>query len=192
MNYSLNEYEALAYKAARGCGLAWGLAEEAGKAVRTLSALGLESAPILLEALENPSKQSVLEVGAQLCDSPDELSQITFPKPVNTPGILLAFIALSTATSDQCYCCKWENFEAYIKNQELFAVTLEGFNVTITVSLSIGIAKTPKGQKQVALDRAIILDHHYAKLTALAFNTYAPSTEASRISGAGAGLNDND
>ena len=56
MNYSLNEYEALAYKAARGCGLAWGLAEEAGKAVRTLSALGLESAPILLEALENPSK----------------------------------------------------------------------------------------------------------------------------------------
>ena len=192
MDYSLNEYEALAYKAARGCGLAWGLAEEAGKAVRTLSALGLESAPILLEALENPTNQSVLEMGTQLCDSPDELSKITFSGPVNTPGILLAFIALATAASDQCVYCKWDNFEVYLKNQELFAVSLEGLNITTTLSLSIGIAKTPKGQKQVALDRAIISDHHYEKLTALAFNTYAPSTEASRIAGAGAGLNDND
>ena len=49
MDYSLNEYEALAFKAARGAGLAWGIAEEAGKAVRTLSSLGLESASILRE-----------------------------------------------------------------------------------------------------------------------------------------------
>ena len=56
MDYSLNEYEALAFKAARGAGLAWGIAEEAGKAVRTLSSLGLESASILRECLENPQK----------------------------------------------------------------------------------------------------------------------------------------
>ena len=41
MSYSLNEYEALALRAARGAGLSWGLAEEAGKAVKILSSLGL-------------------------------------------------------------------------------------------------------------------------------------------------------
>ena len=40
MSYSLNEFEALALKAARGAGLPWGLAEEAGKAVRILSSFG--------------------------------------------------------------------------------------------------------------------------------------------------------
>ena len=192
MDYSLNEFEVLAFKAARGAGLAWGIAEEAGNAVRTLSSLGLESASILRECLENPQKNGALLLGAKLCDAPDGLSQIRFFEPVYTPGILLAFVALCTSTSDKCYCCKWEKFEAYIKNYELFAVSLEGFNVTTSASFSIEVVKTPKGQKQVALDRAVICNHDYKKLTALAFKTYAPSTEASRIAGAGAGLNDND
>ena len=192
MDYSLNEYEALAFKAARGAGLAWGIAEEAGKAVRTLSSLGLESASILRECLENPQKNGALFLGAQLCDTPDGLSQITFSEPVHTPGILLAFVALCSSTSDQCYCCKWEKFEVYIENCELSAVSLEGFNALTAASFSIEVTKTPKGQKQVALDRAVISDHDYEKLNALAFKTYAPSTEASRIAGAGAGLNDND
>ncbi len=75
MSYSLNEYEALALRAARGAGLSWGLAEEAGKAVRILSSLGLESAQILLEALEAPKSNSALLLGPQLCDAPDQLSK---------------------------------------------------------------------------------------------------------------------
>ena len=69
---------------------------------------------------------------------------------------------------------------------------MEGFNALTAASFSIEVTKNPKGQKQVALDRAVISDHDYEKLNALAFKTYAPSTEASRIAGAGAGLNDND
>ena len=192
MSYSLNEYEALALRAARGAGLSWGLAEEAGKAVKILSSLGLESAQILLEALEAPKSNSALLLGPQLCDAPDQLSKTTLSAPVHTPGFLVAFIALTCAATDQCIYCKWQDFEVYIKNQELFAVSLKGFNVTTAAPLWIGLAKAPKGKKQIALDRAIISDHHYENLTALAFKTYAPSTEASRIAGAGAGLNDND
>ncbi|WP_299141780.1 DUF3726 domain-containing protein [uncultured Tateyamaria sp.] len=48
--YSLNEIEALSKRAARGAGLPWGLAEEAGKATRCLSAWG-KRGPELLAAL---------------------------------------------------------------------------------------------------------------------------------------------
>ena len=36
MSYSLNEFQALARKAAGGSGVAWGIAEEAGMAARYL------------------------------------------------------------------------------------------------------------------------------------------------------------
>lgn len=49
MNLSLNEIEALCKKAARGAGMSWGLAEEAAKAARWLSAQGMEG-PALLAA----------------------------------------------------------------------------------------------------------------------------------------------
>ena len=41
MNWSLNELDAMARKAARGAGYSWGLAEEAGRATRWLAAAGL-------------------------------------------------------------------------------------------------------------------------------------------------------
>ncbi len=44
---SLNEVEGLAGKAARGAGLAWGMAEETAKAARWLAACGLDWAPSL-------------------------------------------------------------------------------------------------------------------------------------------------
>ena len=47
MTWSLNEIETLSRKAARGAGLSWGLAEEAGKATRWLAAAGLPGPQVL-------------------------------------------------------------------------------------------------------------------------------------------------
>ena len=52
MTHSLNEIEAMAKKAARGAGLPWGLADDAGRAVRWLCARGLGAAEALAELLE--------------------------------------------------------------------------------------------------------------------------------------------
>ena len=49
---SLNELEALARKAARGAGLPWGLAEDAGWAVRWLEARELPAATLLAHWLD--------------------------------------------------------------------------------------------------------------------------------------------
>jgi hypothetical protein len=45
MLFSLNEIEAQLRKAARGAGLPWGLAEEAGKAARWLAMHGIDGLP---------------------------------------------------------------------------------------------------------------------------------------------------
>ena len=52
MTLSLNEVQAQAFKAARGAGYAWGLAEEAGKATRWLCGHGLDGVALLVELLE--------------------------------------------------------------------------------------------------------------------------------------------
>jgi hypothetical protein len=49
---SLNEIETEARKAARGSGLAWGSAEEAGKAARFLAAHELDSVPLLINLFD--------------------------------------------------------------------------------------------------------------------------------------------
>ena len=51
MSWSLGETGALAVKAARGAGFAWGLAEDAGFAVVWLQARGLPGAPALCSYL---------------------------------------------------------------------------------------------------------------------------------------------
>ena len=51
MTFSLNEIEAMCKRAARGAGLPWGLAEEAGKAARWLTAHGQPGPEILAELL---------------------------------------------------------------------------------------------------------------------------------------------
>ena len=51
MSWSLGETGALAIKAARGAGFAWGLAEDAGFAVVWLQARGLPGAPALCSYL---------------------------------------------------------------------------------------------------------------------------------------------
>ena len=51
MSYSLNEIEALSKRAARGAGMAWGMAEESGKAVRWLESHNLPGVTLLAELL---------------------------------------------------------------------------------------------------------------------------------------------
>lgn len=72
---SLNEVEAYGRRAARGAGMSWGLAEEAGKAARWLSARGLpgvELLLLLLTANDGRRYESMAPaMGARRWESPD-------------------------------------------------------------------------------------------------------------------------
>ena len=85
MTWSLNEYEALARKAARGVGMSWGQAEEVGKAARRLEELGVHASGQLAALLERNDGRSL----DSLC--PDALDL-----PWRATGGLLCPIAAGT------------------------------------------------------------------------------------------------
>ena len=92
MSHSLNEFEALCKKAAKGSGLFWGHAEEAGRAARILSHWDIDHGSLLLVALENFNEKSSLWIGPALCDLGLDLDADLELETVRTPGFLLAFL----------------------------------------------------------------------------------------------------
>ena len=62
----------------------------------------------------------------------------------------------------------------------------------ISGNLVVGISDCVVAPSFVASGHSVVSDAVWARLNALAMETYVPETEASRLSGAGAGLVDND
>jgi len=168
MNWSLNETQALCRKAARGAGMAWGLADDAGFAARWLEDRGQGGAAQLAALL--PDWATRAEAGtcpirrgtawADLGQAPTDLSD---PEPLLWP-----FLALVAAVTN--VAVTWGAGNAISPDGGL---TLSG--------------KTQAVRGRAAPDAATI-----ATLETFAARTYAPATEASRLAGAGAGTSDND
>ena len=62
----------------------------------------------------------------------------------------------------------------------------------ISGNLVVGISDSVVAPSFVASGHSVVSDAVWARLNSLAMHTYVPETEASRLSGAGAGLVDND
>ena len=216
MTFSLNEIEAMGKRAARGAGLPWGLAEEAGKATRWLTARGLPGAEQLAESLtrndgadyrdltpasadavwQAPSgRLCPLVCGAALCDRAAEIAgglEIA-TGPIAQPLLLAPFAAGAAKLTGLAIELSWAGLT--------MTVTPDGFRVdgddmALTARSADGVrcrragrdvAGTPTG----APDRAIDAET-WSRLDAFAQRTFAPATEASRLAGAGAGLTDTD
>ncbi|MBI1416250.1 MAG: DUF3726 domain-containing protein [Limimaricola sp.] len=203
MSWSLNEVEALARKAARGAGLSWGLAEEAGRATRWLIAHGLPGAEVLSAALtrldglphdavaplDGWQARDVLcpiTTGAALADLGAAGGGDLRLGPVAGPLLLLPFIAPHVVT------LSWDGVRLGMRDE---AVILGGApdGVRAAIAQSVRIETGPAEGRALPLqDRAELDAETVSRLDAFAQRTYAPATEASRIAGAGAGLADND
>ncbi len=188
MSWSLGEAQALAVKAARGAGYSWGLAEEAGYALRWLAAHGLPGPAALAGLLEGgcaaatPCQRCPLARGAALADlgeMPDGLVDLRYP-------VLLAPFAarLSGAAGLQ-----WPGAAIALENDEVWITG----NV-LTASAEVGFQPGEvSGGPAERMTRIPDTDAPSIDVLVLfAARTYAPATEASRLSGAGAGTTDND
>lgn len=213
LNYSLSEIDSLGRKAARGAGYSWGMAEEAGKAVRWLTAFGLPGAEALAALLEqtdsNPGvfapqftegkwnsqckKLCALASGTAISDRSHWLAR---GDEIVLPQIILPLLVLPQAgrvaeALDIAVAVSWGN------------------NTVVCTPTGIGYLEEPEWNSEMAdlsckkteameitlkpepVSRAITQDA-LNQLSQFAQRTYAPATEASRLIGAGAGLNDND
>lgn len=189
MNYSLAEIAAQARKATRGAGYAWGLADEAGIAVRWLEARGLPGTEALAGLLTHQDGCDYAELrpasldGVWRCASGAlcpiiagiTLSDYRFDPPptlgtVRFPILLIPFLA-SCGLSHPIVADASLNAEADLSNSPLQPGPLD-------LPQPQAVSRPIDASVWMTLDR-------------FAHRTYVPASEASRA-GAGAGATDND
>ena len=218
MTWSLNEIETLSRKAARGAGLSWGLAEEPGKAARWLAAAGLPGPQVLADLLTRNDGRDYetlcpheehegtwiarggtlcpLISGAALSDHAGRLAQggaLTLGRTAS-PMLLLPYLDAAAQLSGRDITVSWDGVTVACGP----AMRPDpGAEAALGVAIvdSVTIKSTPSSGNATprpAQGRADIAPETAARLDAFARRTYAPETPESRLSGAGAGLTDND
>ncbi len=209
---SMNEVETLSTKAARGSGFSWGLAEDIGKAARSLAAAelpwqeallallayeGTRASPIILARSDTSQIVSAsgsdgplcpVRTGAWLLDSgilqgEDSLEIEGLALPIWLAASLVA------AGSGRTMMLSWKGAEMRIAGNrllgigdELLASSANAALVPCEVQIDQG---TPKGRAWI--DKSIL-----AALDTIAAKTYVPSSESSRAKGAGGSRTDNE
>lgn len=214
---SRNEVETLCLKAARGAGMPWGLAEEAGFAAGWLAARGVDGASVLLAHLKAWPEDShdivitdrmwsarsggglcPIAFGAALDDHAGladgvGAAPLTLPD-LRHPGLAVPLLARLARASNMALALAWDGGTAQISAMgEMDLADLRALFQVITTRCVV----RPCSQTEAAVigmaaaDIAPLSSDTLAGLNALAMRTTVPASEQSRR-GAGASANDND
>ncbi|SPH16808.1 hypothetical protein DEA8626_00322 [Defluviimonas aquaemixtae] len=208
---SLPEVEALCLKAARGAGMSWGLAEEAGHAAAWLAAQGLPGPELMLRLLEASRGREWSDrspaLGALRWRAQNGLAllpvatgaafaDLAGPLPLRIerlayPGLVLPSIAIAAGVRGHAIRLEWSSGSVAVTAEALDdAEAAQGLCDTAEANVSLQAAETlvdpAERRPGHSISRAVwqALDH-FALLTTV------PATETSRAD-AGAGSSDND
>ncbi len=203
---SLSEIDALARKAARGAGCPWGLAEEAGKAARWIAGYGLPGPEALASLLtarrscgctgETGAPNCAIASGAQLSDEAGDIAdgKAADLGDVAEPLLLLGQASRSANALGVTLTLRWQDFSATCFPDAL-AIEQRGgtdYPVGRDVVCCDDNAAIDKAAQLPETGSRFVSAKAYQVLVRLAGKTHAPSTESSRVSGAGAATSDND
>ena len=215
MSFSLNEVEAMGKRAARGAGLPWGLAEEAGKAARWLTARGYPGAEQLADILTRNDKRDYADLaprdvegvwqapdgrlcplitGAALCDRAAGIADGDVIELGDTaqPLLLLPYVAGAARLTSSAISIAWDDVAVTLSSD---SESIEGNRDALTTRSTERVrcrrADDVAEPAVPAVPAAPIDAATWSRLAAFAQRTFAPATEVSRLAGAGAGLSDN-
>jgi hypothetical protein len=190
IDLSLNEAETLAAKAARGAGFSWGLADEIGRAARTLAAQGESWGEALLalagaaQTFEAPADERIALWRRGEQDAPGARPLC----PVRTAALVLdgsAYFAALTRISNVGLPI-W--LAAMLSQSGGWIVE---FNRSLAVS-DVTVRRRATTDCAPGARRALIAPHSLAGLNGYAARTYVPESERSRKCGAGGGRVDDE
>ena len=216
MSFSLNEIEAMGKRAARGAGLPWGLAEEAGKAARWLTVRGLPGADQLADILTRNDKRDYADLapqavdgiwqapagrlcplitGAALCDRAAEIANgrlIELGKTAQ-PLLLVPYVAGAAKLTGAAITIAWNEVTVTLSSDgERIDGDRRSLAARSTARVRCRLADQMIGPAEQVHEPVAPVDAAtWSQLSAFAQRTFAPATEASRLAGAGAGLSDN-
>jgi hypothetical protein len=212
---SLNEIESLALKAARGAGMSWGLAEEAAVAASWLAVHDLPWAETLADLLAQKGVTcrphfggetiAPSRAGSRLCPILtgallSDVGALVRPMEVRAllaPLWLAPFLARWT-TPDRVVRLAWEEVTLSIGPDTLSGAGAASMEVLAAPFASrVEVALVPGADAAHPLrernrDGYPVADDAWRALQVLEHRTYVPASAQSRLSGAGAGLLDND
>lgn len=186
---SLSEAGALGFKAARGAGMEWGMAEEARAAVVWAHARGLPGLQalrmaILCETAQGEAPGSALHAGVALSDTGALQPEGLHLEAVAGPVLLLPFVA----HLEGCHRVQWRGADSgaqiMVQGEDIWCVGATQSQSAARVSIT-RFAEPPDAAPAARTHRAFIDGDTLAGLERLAQATYAPATEASRQRGAG-------
>ena len=187
---SLNEVGALARKACTGAGYSWGLSEDASRAAETAWHFGFDSISALADLLQAKetgrlSADCPLHLGAEICDTqPDTPIRL---EKLASPVLLLFFAADLPKISGISYRITLKSAVYYATPTGLYQAEDQPDTAVFTLQPA-----APDGHPLTPAPRRPAPETAWATLTRFANRTYAPATESSRQSGAGAGTTDTD
>lgn len=213
---SLNEIQVYGLRAARGTGMSWGLAEEAGSAARWLAARGLPGVPALAGLLAHNDGRPYQDLapraagmwrarsgalcpvctGAAIADRLNALVEHPLVlADVSYPLLLLPFLA-GHAKGECPLIVGWDGLSVVIdarghRINPGGAGTLSA-QAASRVRVGQGTAQDAPEPVSPVAGEVDVPDDAWRILQSLALRTYVPATEASREKGAGSRLDDND
>jgi hypothetical protein len=210
MIVSLNEIETTILKAARGAGMEWGLAEEAGQAARFLARHGLpfeapfvtllssrawRTAPWLDGMVVRPLIRDAflcpVRTGAYLCDLARTGPVIV--ERLISPLLLLPFAARRSAAVEVA----WGGLRLRLDASKVTADPATPCQLVASEAEKVELiplegARSDHRPPDVQVGGASVEEAFWAKLQGYEAMTYVPASAKSRASGAGAGEIDND
>lgn len=216
MTLSFNEIETMGKRAARGAGLSWGLAEEAGKAARWLAENGQPGAEMLAGRLGDIDGVAYADLAPVERDgiwcAPRGMLCPLIAGPMvsdRAADIAAGHELVLGAIADPVFLAP---YAAAIAKQTGKPITLCWRDIALTVTAGGLACDGPRDQLAVAVtdrvtcapaattsaasarrtQRRAVDAAAWRRLDDFAQRTFAPATEASRLAGAGAGLEDND
>lgn len=211
MSFALNEVEATANKAARGAGMAWGIAEEAGKATRWLASRGLPGPELLLALLERNDNRPYedmapattsgvwtagagplcpLITGTALSDRANLLNEESLVELDRTsfPLLLAPFLEYWARQSGMPIDLSWSGAALTVSPEGGFWTECSGDALLVDSVDSVRCALSTVRDENWTYSRAIrcsVASSVWTRLEHYAHRTYAPATEESRERGAG-------
>ena len=213
MIFSFNQIEQTARKAARGAGLAWGLAEDVGRAVRWLHAYQFNGAAALAElltAMQGAAPASLganwrapdgkmldpLRCGAAFCDGFMQLHS----SPITTgamarPLLAAGFTGLLAESENIGIIIKWRGVAVHCRRGRAgFDGAARELDCAMSQSVQWQFAaadNAPGEWRYARAGGAAIAPRSWQCLEHYARATYVATSDVSRAA-AGAGLRDND
>ena len=205
-----NETEMLCLKAARGAGLSWGLAEEAGFAARWLQRRGIDGPTALLAHLDRLADGAVgaahpvapddlrprgggtlcpIATGATLSDS--ARIPATPVGPLAAPILFLPFLQCLAQELGRSVLATWQDGRISISPEGEVTGPVGRLSATATATLDLTAGDASATEPSLAPQDHRPSPDCLSRLNAYAMKITVPATQSSRVD-AGSGTDDND